>query len=155
MEPLLSCKHLRGCLSFHFQLQVPTFPYCRVENFFYFNSLGAVFWGDKRGHFFASTLTHPSDLKGLCPLFPVLGSLSPRWAGRFQLSLGAETFVFSWGVGTKPALLPLKHIPGKQNKINSEPVPAAWCSQPENLELLQAETALEPQAMWSHWQVIG
>lgn len=117
MEPLLSCKHLRGCLSFHFQLQVPTFPYCRVENFFYFNSLGAVFWGDKRGHFFASTLTHPSDLKGLCPLFPVLGSLSPRWAGRFQLSLGAETFVFSWGVGTKPALLPLNTFQG--NKIRS------------------------------------
>lgn len=67
MDPLLSCKHLRGCLSFHLHLQVPTFPYCRVENFFYFNSLGAVFWGDKEGHFFASTLTHPSDPKGLRP----------------------------------------------------------------------------------------
>lgn len=62
VEPLLSCTHLRGCLSFHFQLQVPTLPYCRVEIFFYFNSCGAVFWEDKGGHFFSSTLTHPSDV---------------------------------------------------------------------------------------------
>lgn len=155
MDPLLSCKHLRGCLSFHLHLQVPTFPYCRVENFFYFNSLGAVFWGDKEGHFFASTLTHPSDPKGLCPSSLRLAPCHQDVQDVFSSTLVLKPFFFSWGVGTKPALLPLKHIPGKQNEINSEPVPAAWCSQPENLELLQAETALEPQTMWSHWQVIG
>lgn len=153
--------NIRGWLSFHFQLQVPTFPYCRVENLFHFNSCGAVFWGDKGGCLFASTLPHPSDPKGLCPfcplcplcpLFPVPASLA-RCAGHLQLNLGAETFVFSRG--TKLALLPLKHIPGKPNEINSEPVPTAWCSQPENLELLLAETAPEPQTTGSHWQVIG
>lgn len=71
--------HTSQGLSFHFQLQVPTLPYCRVETFFYFNSCGAVFWVDKGGHFFASTLTCPSDVASGAqrPLSPFLCAWLP------------------------------------------------------------------------------